>query len=219
MKWVRNAGALFDPLLDGWDHGELAAIRDFAHDNFAATFDHAEDDVFVVVAPLVLATNECLVDLDNGVSAKRPVAIGIGHVLADFMAHTPRAFVRHAKLALDFLGRNAVAGHAEQEHDVEPLLQRCTSALERSARHGVQMMFAPLALISGMFPKPMPLCDLTTLGTRALHAVASFHKMIQTGFIRGKPPEEILYVERLSPSPLMYEQRLHMSRGFFLRAI
>src|SRR5262245_4958850 len=112
-------------LNDVRQNGSGTAVLDNTGDNVAATFGHAEHDALVVLSPLVPATNEMLVDLDNGragaVAADRRVAVNDVHVIADAIAHAPSRLVGDAKLALDFLGGDPVPRCAEQEHHVVPL--------------------------------------------------------------------------------------------------
>ena len=78
-------------------------------------------------------------------SAKRGIAVHIAHVFPDFMAHAPRGFVGHAKLALDLFRGNALPCGAEQKHGVEPVAQRSASALKWSFGHRGNLIAAILA--------------------------------------------------------------------------
>ena len=92
------------------------------------------------------AADESFVDLDMlAGSTERAVAVNVAHVFADFMAHAPSGFIGHAKLALHFLRCHAVAGGAEQKHDVEPVAQRSAGALKRGSTHGGNLIATILA--------------------------------------------------------------------------
>ena len=117
-------------------------IGDNRRHHVPATLDHAQHNRLGRAEP----ADEGLVNLDmlTG-TAKRIIAVHIAHVFADFMAHAPRRFVGHAKLALDLFRRNAVTGGREQEHDVEPIAQRRAGALKWSVSHRGNLIAAILA--------------------------------------------------------------------------
>ena len=130
-------GVTLHGFLDDRHHRADAAIRNDLGDEITPTLDHAEHNRFVGEEALFLrrlATDEGFVDLDLFAKAtKRRVTIDLPHVFADFVAHAPSRLVGHAKLALDFLGGNTVPRRAEQEHDVEPIAQRCAGAVKGGA--------------------------------------------------------------------------------------
>lgn len=60
------------------------------------------------------------------------------------MAHAPRGFVCHARLALDLLGRNAMAGRCHQVHRKEPVRQLSAGFVKDRISTGVDLMAAVL---------------------------------------------------------------------------
>ena len=112
------------------------------------------------------------------------------------MAHAPRRFVAPAKLALKFLGGNAVARGGEQIDRVEPLLQRCMGAIEERARHGVNML-AAVAGVGGKLPQLVPVADLAAARTGKIRAVAELEEMRETRIVIGKHRHELLNGDRL----------------------
>ena len=91
----------------------LGAHLDVASENVAVALDDAEHDGLVIVPRLVLAADKSFVDFDRlAGTAKRIVAVNVAHVFADQIAHPPRGFVGHAKLALHLFRGHAVPGSA-----------------------------------------------------------------------------------------------------------
>ena len=77
-------------------------------------------------------------------------------MLANYMYHTPSRLVCDTKLALQFLGRDAVARRREQEDRIEPHLQWRAGLLKRRPHGRVQVMAAPLAGIGTLGLDPIP---------------------------------------------------------------
>ena len=129
----------------GVDHrqqGGAALVGDNLRHHVPAALNHAQHDRLGRAEP----ADESLVNLDMlAGTANRSIAVHVAHVFADFMAHAPRRFVGHAKLALDLFRRHAVPGGREQKHDVEPVAQRRAGALKRSVGHRGNLIAAILA--------------------------------------------------------------------------
>ena len=137
--------------------------------------------------PAMLTADECLVDLNRTAQpAKRIVAIDRAHVFADFVAHPPSRLVGDPKLALDFLGGDAVAARGEQEHDKEPVAQWGAGALERRPGHRRDLIAAMLARIHFAGADAIVARVLAALRTVGALAKADAHEMIEAGFLGRK---------------------------------
>ena len=124
----------------------LGAHLNVASENIAVALDNAEHDGLVIVPELVLAAEKTFVDLDRlARTADREITVNIAHVLADQIAHAPRGFVGHAKLALHFLGGHAVPGSREQEHHEKPVPQGRPGALKGRPSSWIDLIAAMLA--------------------------------------------------------------------------
>jgi len=178
------------------DHRKQRPARAVGHNvrhHVAALFEHAEHNRLAFRrVPAALATgqttaNESLVNLDNRTSAaNRSVAVNRAHILADLVAHAPRGFVGHAKLPLDFLGRDTVTRSAELEHDEEPVAQRGTSAIKGRSSGRVNLMGAPLTLIGPTLHDAGVPRLATAARTRKVGAVANLKQVVETGFLGRK---------------------------------
>lgn len=166
-----------------WDNpGEqfAAALKNTEHDGFALGSAPGEA---LLLTP-ALAADIGFVNLD--VAGQRRIAVNGPHVVPNFMSHAERRGIRNPKLALQFLRGNTVARRAEQIHGVKPLLQRRMGTVKRRPDHRVNVMAAPLALISWLLTDTRKLALLPAL--RAIHrvAVAQFKQVVQTGIVVGK---------------------------------
>lgn len=177
-----------------------ADVIDVAGDDFAITLDHAEDNGLVGVSAAFgllrpLAADVGLVDFDMPTEPAIPV--NLTHVLADFVTDAPRGFVGDAKLALQFLGGDAMTGSREQVHGIEPLLQRRMRALERGALHGVQVM-AAVAGPRGELGEPVEAANDTAFRANRVRAEPDGEQMLQTGIVGREPLEKVFYCEGFS---------------------
>jgi hypothetical protein len=168
-------------------HGFLGARLDNAGNQLAIAFQHPHHAglVALVTAPLAAnrAADKRFIDFDRlADTAKRIIAVLRRHIFADFMAHAPRRLVGHAKLALDFLGGNAVARGAEQKHDIKPVAQRSARPIERRIGGRIDLMAAEIAGIGAPFGNRMELGFAPAFIANMGKAVARLHKMLQTGF-------------------------------------
>ena len=184
----------FDTLHDMGIERLASGVRHNARDDIAATFDHPEYNGLTRRAAssftFASAANVCLVDLD--MSIERRIAIHGRHIFANFMAHAPRGFIRHAKLALKLLSWHPMPGRGEQVHRIEPLLQGCPGPLKRRSDHRVNMMAARRAGIGG---KLLEFGELA-LGSalRAVHRIAEtkHHQVLKTRFVGRELVEKLL---------------------------
>jgi hypothetical protein len=168
-------------------HGLFGARFDNAGNQFAIAFQHPDNAslVALVTAPHAgnRATDKRFVDLDGfAKAAKRIVAVLFGHEFADFVAHAPRRFVGHAKLALDFLGGHAIPRSAEKEHDIKPIAQRSAGAMERRIGGRKDLVAAEIAGVRPAFRDRVELGFAPAFFAIMREAVAGHHKMLQTGF-------------------------------------
>lgn len=114
---------------------------------------------------------------------QRRLAIQCPHVIPDLVRHAERGRVGHAQLALQFLGRDAVAGRGEQVHRIEPLLQGRMRPMEHGPDHRENLEPAPRALIGRMPADAVKLPVLAALGTVQLFAVTKLHEVVQASVV------------------------------------
>ena len=152
------------------------------------TVEYSRDDSVAPVFDVAVATKS----IDTG-TAKRGVAVNLAHVLADFVANSPRRLVGHGKLALQFLGADTVACRGEQVHGVEPLLQRGTRLLKRRPGHGADLVSAPRAFVNRTLFDAVELARLAALRAFRLIAVADGPKVVQTSVVGREAFEKLKY--------------------------
>ena len=170
---------------------------DNAGNDLAFALHHAEHDGLLCAAPgqtLLLPANGTPADIgfvqfDNAV--QRAVAINLGHVLADFVAHTPRGFVGHAQLALQFLRRYAMPRRCEKIHGIEPFLERRVGARERRADHRMNVVAAAWAGIRGHLAQAVKFPDFAAFLAFDAIAKADLPKVLKTGIVGRELAEEI----------------------------
>ena len=71
--------------------------------------------------------------------------------LADLMSHPPRTLVRHAKLALKFLGRYAVLAGRHEEHGEEPRFERSGGLVEDRSSGRINLIPAFTSVGAALF--------------------------------------------------------------------
>lgn len=153
-------------------------IRDNTGNNFTATLDHTEHRSLAFHAtsstlPSFASANVSLVNFN--MAGKPAIAIRFAHVLADLVAHAPRALVGHTKLALQFFRRNTVARRGEQVKCVKPFLKGRAGSLEWGADHWVNVMTAPSASIGWHFLNAREFPNLRAFRAFGAITVASSH--------------------------------------------
>lgn len=190
-----NRGALLDVLLNNRIQAGLGTVGNDLGDDLATTFEHSENNCLPLrptastcVAGLATA-NVGFVDLNLAKEGKLPIYLG--NVLTNLMAHAPRTLVRHAKLAFQFLGRNAMAGSSEKIDGIEPKLQGGAAILKGSANRGVKMMSAPLAGIGAFRLNFVPVRLALALRAGMALAEANGKNVLQTVLICGELLEKI----------------------------
>ena len=112
------------------------------------------------------------------------------------MADAPRAFIRHAKLALKFLSGNAVAGRSEQVRGVKPLLERCVRSPEDRSSHRMDMVPAVTG-VGRHFPEPVERANLAAFGASWFLTKFKPEQIIQAGVVIREAVEKVLNGERL----------------------
>ncbi len=130
--------AVLDVCQDMSLQGLALHVRNDARHYIAAALDYSEHHGLArrttfPLAARALPADHRVVNLDMAV--KRIVTVNLAHVLEDFVAHAPSALVGHAKLALEFFGRHAMARRGEQIHGIKPLLERRAGPLEGRSDH------------------------------------------------------------------------------------
>ena len=133
---------------DDWQERVTATVSNDLSYDIAATFQHAKHNSFAPASKCAGFTTADIGFIYLNLlceAAKRMIAVNFAHILADFMAHTPSGFVRHAKLAFNFLCGNTVPRRAEKEHDKEPVAQGGAGAVKGSASGRVNLMPAIFA--------------------------------------------------------------------------
>jgi len=190
-----NPRAARDVFKDMRLKGLAANVLHDAGDHVAVSLDHAEHDrlagsTATALAALAATADHRFVNLD--MARQSVVAVNLAHVFAQFVAHAPSRLVGHAKLALQFFGRNTVARRGEQVHGIEPLLQRRMRPLKGRSDHRVNMVAACRTGIGG---KLLKLGELALVSAfRALKNLAETkrHKMLKAGVVIGKRLEKFV---------------------------
>jgi len=122
---------------------------------------------------------------------QRRLAVNLAHVFADQVRHAEGGRIGHAQLALQFLGRNAVARSGEQVHRIEPLLQRNAGPLEHRSDHRMNVVAAPLAGIGRHLLKAGPAAFLAALLALKRFAVTQLHKVVKASVVVRELLKEI----------------------------
>ena len=170
-----NIRSSLDVLLNNWlKRLALAIGHNFGH-HLTATLQHAKHNRFALRSMTtdagMNATSVGFINFD--MAGQRKFAVNFGHVLPDLVADTERAFIRYAKLALQFLGGNTMTGGGEQVNGIKPKLQRSAATFKQRAHCWVQMMAATLARICPLCLNAMPLGLLFALRARIILAKAN----------------------------------------------
>ena len=178
--------------IDKHVHRRLGARLDNARDQFTAAFKHPDNASLVALVSAAHAGNRTadqrFVNFDGRTGAtKWIVTIKRRHVFADFMTHAPSRLVSHTKLALDFLGRNAVARSAEQEDDIEPIAQRRPRPMHRRVSRWKDLMAAKVASVRAPFRDRMEPRLARAFIADMRDAISRHHKMLQTSIFVRKP--------------------------------
>ena len=79
---------------------------------------------------LLLAADDGFVGFNGPAGAAKRSRVGLGHGLADAMAHEPRRLVGHSKRATDLVGADALLAGGHEVGGPQPLIQRHLGAFE-----------------------------------------------------------------------------------------
>lgn len=179
-----------------------AHVLDNAGHHVTAAFQHTHNRRLASGTATALSgtltANHRLVDFH--MAGQRRVAINSRQKLADFMAHAPRGFIRHAQLALQFLRRNAVARRREEVHRVIPLLQRRVGAMENRPRHRMNVL-AALTGIGGHLRELAELALFAAARAFIIRAITGLEQMFKASVVVGKHLHEILDRKGLGHDP------------------
>lgn len=215
MMLVRaDRGAFGDIFLHQRNQGQGLDVGNDLGQDLTPAFHHAHDHRLVVQSVgsrlnVDLAADKGLVHFN--VSGKAGIPVHLAHVLTDFMAHAPSGLVGHAKLPLQLFGRDSMPGGGEQVHGIEPLLKGGMGGLKRGARHGVDMVPTPSALIGRNLLYTAELAVLAAFGAIQRFAVSHRHKVVQTARIVWKLFKEVIDRKRMffhfsPPIPIRYQR-------------
>lgn len=165
-------------------NGGARHVGDNTGDDISTAFGHAENqrlaESAATLTTLAVPANHRFVGLN--VARQRLVAVHNGKILADFVPHSPRRFVVHAQLTLQFLGGNSVTRRGEQVHRIEPLLERRMRAIERRSHHRVDV-FAALACIGGHLRQLLVFACFPAARAFVIRAKASLEQMLKAGVV------------------------------------
>ena len=184
-----------DILKDVSFEGSFARVRDYAGHDITGALGHAEHYCLTRRATAALAARAASADVGFvglDVTPERRIAVNPRHVLANLMAHAPRRFVRHTKLALEFLGGHAMAGSREQVEGIKPFRKRGVGPLEKRAFHGANLIPAPLAAIDRALMQSVKLAMASAARAVQGLAVANPHKVIQACIVVWEPLEKLV---------------------------
>jgi len=194
LEFVRvNGRSLKDVLLDDRLENFSRIRANYLGHNLTVALQHPENDSLVLcVATAHSATFAAHIRFIHfHFAKKRELAINLRDVLTNLMPHAPRAFVRHSKLSLQFLSRNAVPGSGKKVDRIKPELQRSAAVLKGSANRRVKVMAAPLA---GVGPFRLNLVPVRlALAFRAGMALAKTYgeNVCKAGIVRGELLEKV----------------------------
>jgi hypothetical protein len=141
QKFVtEDRGASFDAFADQALQFALATSLDMINYNFAAAFNHSENDLFTIrpasmdflrslglVHIAGLRADECFIDFDF---ASEHVKTPVLHGKADAMEHEPSGLLGDAKAAMQFVGTDTVFCPNDEPRGGEPLLKTDRGILE-----------------------------------------------------------------------------------------
>jgi hypothetical protein len=193
-KLIRvRRGTFLDVLLNDWMEGFDFAIRhNFGH-YLTTALEHSKDNGFIFRA--ASATHAMRFSANVGfvnfnIAGQGQFAIHFCHVLSDFMAHAPSRLVSHAKLALQFFRRYAMAGCSEFVNRQKPELQRRTAILEQSADSGMKMMSANPATKGAFGLQAIPFGFLAAFRAGIALTKAAIKDVLQARVIIGELGEK-----------------------------
>lgn len=205
-----DARSGLDALEDRRNEGLAGSVGDNLGKHLAPAFQDAHDHCLVRSAsgnthlPSALHATADISLVHFDMASQRRIAIHLRHVLADFMAHAPRRFVGDGKLALQFLGRDAMPRRGEQVDRVVPLLQSGMRLGERRADHRINLVAAPRALVSRMALDAVKLPVLAALRAIKRLAEAGAEQVFQARIVVRETLEKVLHIHGLSHGRILH---------------
>ena len=175
--------------------GLLLSVRNHLCHNRPVALQHPENDRLVLnraafeLRTLAASADVRLVNLN--VTKERPFTVNVRHVLPDQIGHAPSGLVGHAKLPLQLLSGNTVAGSGEKVDGVKPQLQRRAAILEWRACRWVKVMAAGLTGIGALRFKPRPLHRLLAFWADVPLAKAALENVNEARFVIRKLTVEL----------------------------
>lgn len=169
----RLAGSVWDNLCEQF----TVALKD-THDDGLAFGTASSETLLLTLAP---TTHVGFVNLD--MVGQRRIAVDGAHIFPDLVRYTEGSRIGNAQLALQFLGRNAMARRGEQVHGVKPFLQRRMRPMKGGSDHGVNVMTAPRAGICGHLANAGEPPALAALRTVQAFAVTKLHQVVEAGVV------------------------------------
>jgi len=177
-------------LLDERKQGVATAIGHNAGNDIPVALHHAENDRLrhhLADMAVLNTANEGFVHFNLlGETANRRITIDLRHVFANLMTHAPRRFVGHAKLALDFLCRNAITRSTKKEHNIEPVAQACAGPVEGCSSGRIDLRAAILTGIAATGLHAVKMGVSAAFLAIVTVAIANAHKVIEAAFLSGE---------------------------------
>ncbi len=183
-------------------------VVDNSSHNITVTLKHTENAGFLGIFrsrttdKFLSSTNIRFINLY--MTGKAIVTVNDSHVFTDFMADTPRTFISHAQLPLEFFSRDSMTSCGKQVHGIEPLLQRGTGFLEWGTDLWTDLIGTPLALINRAFAMTAKRAVLSTIRTVLFLPMTYTHQVIQTAIVIGKAFKKFSNSKVLSHVSLQY---------------
>jgi hypothetical protein len=163
----------------------LFDVRDHLGRNLSATFCHSHNNRLAFgAAPAfswVMAADIGLIKFD--MSLENFELTRRAHKFADLLAYAPRRLIGHAKRALQFLARYAVASDDEKIDRIEPRLQRRMTILKDRASAWVNVI-ATKGASERMAPRDlMESCFIAARAANVTQAIPNFHNAFQASIV------------------------------------
>lgn len=182
-----------DMLLDDWEQCLGLNVRhDLGDSPSPALYNSSNDGLAsgpTSTNARALPTDVGFVSLD---SAKERLVGRLCHQLPNLGEHSPGGLVRHSKLTLQLLGRDASPGVSHQKHGIEPRTQRRAGLLQDSTSHRRKLISTSITLVN--LASLHSVKQRLSLARRTLNAVwvSLMTEPVKAGVIIGKHLVELL---------------------------
>ena len=148
------------------------------------------------------------------IAVKRVFIVHLGHILANFVSHTPRRLVSNSYLSLKFLSGDAITGSRKQIHCVEPFMKRRVGTLHRRSYAGIKVVLAMLANVRRMTLKSVEIAKRPALRTvKSPSAITSNKYMFKTCCVIREKLLKLIKSHFDLPMVIIYLRRFKVSRG------